>query len=497
MSGGAEIDLESGRATPVDLRAPAPADAVPATRRTSPGAAATGDAAVLQSPFARKVAGVFGTQVGTFVLAFASSILIAKLLSPDDKGVLVAVTTFPGMLAALGMFGLPSAANYFAGKGSSLASLMRIAFLFTALLSIVLIGVVWFALPALESSFMGAARGHDDMLRVIIFTLPLGMLAAFGGTILYGRQSVRFYNVIQLAQAALSLVLAIYLIGVLGLGIWGGIWSSVIVSVLLAMAVLIAVWRLHKRDRSGPPASMRSLVSYGARVYPSSLTAYFNYRADTYLIQALILSSKGPLGLYSLAVTMAEVVLYVPNSIGTIFLPRVAGSTLEDANQMVRRVSRLSVLLTILVALALIPAAFVGVHFVLTKYVDCLPAFFVLLPGVVSLSVAKVMASYIAGRGRPGLISVVTSVALVLNVALNLVLIPRFGIVGASFSSLISYSAHAAMTLFIASRLSGHSMLSLVVPGRAEVGLLIAGLQRLAGRVRRGAGAPSGSGGVR
>ena len=257
-----------------------------------------------------------------------------------------------------------------------------------------------------------------------------------------------------------------------------------IVSVLFAAAVMNAVRMLHKRDRSGPPARVRALVSYGARSYPASLTAFFNYRADTYLIQALILSSTSPLGLYSLAVTMAEVVFYVPNSVGTIFMPRVAGSTAEEANKLVGRVARLSVLLSVLVALALVPAALIGVHVVLARYVDCLPAFLVLLPGVVSLSVAKVMASYIGGRGRPGLMSIMGIVALVLNVALNIVLIPRLGIVGASLASLISYSAHAAMTVAVASRLSGQSMLSLFVPGRAEIGVLVAGLRRLMARLR-------------
>jgi O-antigen/teichoic acid export membrane protein len=491
MSEGAEIELENGVAAPADPTPLAPVDLTGAPLAPAPVAAPSGEAAILRSPFARKVAGVFGTRVALFGLAFSTSILISWLLDPKLYGPLVAITTLPGMLSAIGMFGLPSATNYFAGKGNSLASLMRAAFVFTALLSIVLIGIVWFALPWLESSFLGAAKGHDDMLRVIIFTLPLGMLAAFGGTILYGRQSVRSYNLIQLAQASMSFALTILLVGVLGLGIWGGVWSSVIISALLAAAVLFAVWRLAQRDRSGSPASIRSLLSYGARVYPASLTSFFNYRADSYLIQALIIGSAGPYGLYARAVTMAEIVFYVPDSIGTIFLPRVAGSTAEDANQMVRRVSRLSVLLTVLVALALIPTAFVGIHVVLTKYVDCLPAFFVLLPGVVSLSVAKVMSSFVSGRGRPGLISVVTSVALVLNVGLNLIFIPRFGIVGASLASLISYTAHAAMTLFIASRLSGHSMLTLIVPGRAEVALLVAGLRRLAGRIRSRNVAPS------
>ena len=66
-----------------------------------------------------------------------------------------------------------------------------------------------------------------------------------------------------------------------------------------------------------------------------------------------------------MAVTMAELIFYIPDSVTMIFLPRVAGLSKEDADALVGRVSRLTVLLTGLVALALVPAAWVGIHLVL------------------------------------------------------------------------------------------------------------------------------------
>jgi O-antigen/teichoic acid export membrane protein len=113
--------------------------------------------------------------------------------------------------------------------------------------------------------------------------------------------------------------------------------------------------------------------------------------------------------------------------------------------------------------------------------VDCLPAFLVLLPGAVSFSVGKVMISYLAGRGHPGLISIGTIASLVLNVALNIVLIPLFGIVGAALASLVSYTFQAVVALTFASRLSGLSPFRLFVPGREEVVLLLQTLWRLWG----------------
>lgn len=440
-------------------------------------------APIVNNPFARRVSGVFATQLVQFALAFATSILLRRVLEQSDLGAYVAASTLPGVLSTLGMFGLPTAVNYFAGKGHSVASLMKVAFVCTAALSVVLIAIVWLALPGLETSFLSALNGHDVVARVMLLSLPLSVLTAFGGSILYGRQEVRVYNFVLMAQAAASLLSAVVLVGVLRLGLAGAVAGSVLVTSLTTLAVMETVRRLKNRDRSGQPAGSRALASYGLRIYPASLSGYFNYRADTYLIQALLLSPAKALAQYSTAVTMAELVFYVPNSIGTIFLPRVAGSRPEDANRMLGRVARLSTLITVCLALALAPTAVIGIHLVLPKYVDCLPAFFVLLPAVVSLSLAKIMTSYISGRGRAGLVSSAITVALVLNVALNLILIPRFGIVGASLASVASYSAHAALTLAIASRLSGQSPLSLFVPGRAEVVLLFTGLGRLLGQM--------------
>jgi O-antigen/teichoic acid export membrane protein len=444
-----------------------------------PGGAAApgGTAAPGGSPFARRVGGVFATRIVQFALALPTSILISRLLGPTDKGAYVAVTTLPGMLSALGLLGLPSAVNYFAGRGSSVRSLTRASILFTLILSLVLIGIVWVSLPWLETSFLRAAP--DDLARVILVTVPTGMLASFGGTILYGRQTIRTYNVVLIVQSATTLVAAVVFVGVLHLGVVGAVAGTILSSTLLAAGVATAVLGLQRRDRSGHAVSLRSLISYGGRLYPASVTGYFNYRADTYLIQALLLAPGRALGLYSIAVTFAELIFYVPDSISTMLLPRVAGASAADASVIVGRVGRLTMLITSAAAVALIPAAIVGIHVVLPAYIDSIPAFLVLLPGVVSLSLAKIMTSYISGRGRPGIVSVGAIAALVLNISLNLVLIPMLGIVGASLASLASYTALATMMLVAAGRLAGAPVRSLFLPGAAELNLLATGFRRL------------------
>jgi len=65
----------------------------------------------------------------------------------------------------------------------------------------------------------------------------------------------------------------------------------------------------------------------------------------------------------------------------------------------------------------------------------------VLLPGVVLLGGAKVLTNEIAGRGYPHYNSVNSGLALILTVILDLVLIPRYGALGAALASSLAYTA--------------------------------------------------------
>jgi O-antigen/teichoic acid export membrane protein len=441
--------------------------------------------------FARRVTAVLSTKVVAFGITLATTIIVSRILGSDGKGSLTAIISLPVLLGAFALFGLPNAVNYFAARGTSVRGLMLAGFLFTAILSAALMSIVWILLPWLETTFFSDAREYDYLLRAMVFAVPPALLSTFLAAILYGRQQVRTYSMILVGQGLLTFSISVVLVAVFRWGVTGAVTTSIVVLWVLALADLVAVARLVRREPPGNPVSYRKLVGYGGRIYPSSITGYFNYRIDVYLLQFLQIA-KGPLGLYTFSVTMAELVFYVPDSITMIFLPRVAGTTQANADEMLVRVARLTALITILGALALIPAAWVGINLILPTtpnktslpWIDCFPAFLILLPAVVSLSLAKVMTSYISGRGRPGSVALGAAVSLVVNVVANLLLIPRFGIEGAATASLVSYTTHAALMISIACRISHHSPLTVIVPRMGEVRTLWSTSVRIARQLR-------------
>jgi O-antigen/teichoic acid export membrane protein len=76
-----------------------------------------------------------------------------------------------------------------------------------------------------------------------------------------------------------------------------------------------------------------------------------------------------------------------------------------------------------------------------------------LLPGVVLLGATKILGNDIAGRGFPHYNALVAAVALAATIAADVILIPRFGAVGASCASTLVYGLTLIMSAMLYSRL--------------------------------------------
>jgi len=232
---------------------------------------------------------------------------------------------------------------------------------------------------------------------------------------------------------------------------------------------LIGAIRASSRVPEPAPVSYRELFRYGLPIYPGTFTSFFSNRVDVYLLAFLVAEPSAPLGYYSMAVTLAQLVFFFPSAVSSLFFPHVAGSAREEVDRQVPMVARVTLLLTTGMALALVPGAVVLIRLLLPAFEPSLPALFVLLPGVVALSHSKVLTSYLAGLGKTVWTSSVNVGALVLNVVVNLILIPRFGILGAAAASLISYSATAITISLLAARLAHRPVADFWVPRWGDV----------------------------
>lgn len=433
----------------------------------------------LATPFGKRVAGVFATRVARVLVGMATSFLLAGLLLPAGRGQYALLVLVPGMLNALGQLGLPSAMSFFAGRGRSVRDLQRLGWLLTVSLSAVLVGVTVLALPWLQRTVLQPVP--LELLLVSIASVPFQFATAFAGSTLIGRQRLRTYNLVVVAQSVLMLVGVVILVGLLDLGVAGAILSYVAVAVLAAIGTALELQRaVAEATVERGRVRLLQIAGYGIRIYPASVTGYFSYRVDVLILSA-VLGAPGAaaIGLYTFAVSLAEMAFMIPDSVSTVFYPRVAGMEHREADRLAPQVSRFTLLVTALGVAALLPAAWVVTTLLLPAYGGSILPFVILLPGIMALSVSKVVSGYISGLGLPLAVARASIANLVVNVVANLVLVPPLGIVGAALASLISYAGHAAILVFTASRIAHTRPLDYVVPTAAEVARLRQGVSAL------------------
>ncbi|HYN70232.1 MAG TPA: polysaccharide biosynthesis C-terminal domain-containing protein [Candidatus Eisenbacteria bacterium] len=437
--------------------------------------------------FAGRVAGVLGTRLVQLACTLAVSFLLARLLGPDGRGVYTLLVLVPTTLFALGQLGLTSAMVFNAGRGGRLADLERHTLTLGLGVSVVVVAAALTVLPALEPTALRLAP--PDLLRIALLALPLRLVATLAGSVLYGRHMFRAYNLILAVQSVLSVVLVVVLVGLLGSGVDGALAAYLLFLAFGTVAVVLYLDGVRRaEDRvaaaTGPsaeadvPVSAREIAGYGLRLYPATVGTFFGYRADVFLL-AWLLGSASDIGVYAVAVSLAELVFNVPDAVSTVLFPRIAAASRTEADRLAPAMARMTILVTAAAAVAVVPAAWIALSVLLPAFLPGMAALIVILPGIVALSVAKVLTSYLSGIERLAPVTTAAVASLGVNLGANLVLIPAFGIVGAAAASLVSYTAYAVLMIKFASDASSCSWRDFLVPQTGDVRRLASSIVRL------------------
>lgn len=424
----------------------------------------------------------FGTRVAVVFVNIPTSILVARLLGVGGQGAYSSSIILPTLFAFAGLLGIDSAHTFLLSKKQFTRAQINGQSL---ILTVALAAVIT---PAylLFLRFYGGAE--DPALRPLLTLaaamIPVLLAKYLSIAFLLGLEDIRRFNLANLLQAVVLLLLMCANLFVFHGGVRGALLAYLASEVAMTCVGVAAARRAARGERliTRPPAGLlrRSLV-YGLQGHLGNILVLFTYRFDTFLV--LSMAGVPAQGFYSIAVILAEKLSHIPESIQVVLFPRLSALDTAEANRLTPRVVRNSLLATAVAAFALwLLSRPLLLLFFGEEYLGSLVAFRVLIPGVVMLSIAKILSTDFSGRDKRVHYTVGTAVAFAVNVVLCLIWIPRWGIVGAAWASTVAYTVQAVVMLVFFTRLSGRGFLETVVPGREDLALYGAALRRVLGR---------------
>ena len=427
-------------------------------------------ASFARNSFTTFLSGVFALLIGGIQVG-----ITARVLGPTGKGALTAALLLPQLLAVLAPLGINWASLYHLAKKTFARDVLTRTVLAALLIlgsagMLICVGATYLLGEGLFGGVSVAA------LAVAILTLPTQMALLFLGGLYRGEMRIAEANVMDMVRTGLKFLLILCALLVFHLDVLG---------VLLAQFVaelVVSVWWFRNLGGIRLVPLFRwdvlwKLLGFGIQIYSCSMFLYLNYRIDMFLVRSQL--DLYQTGLYSTAVTLAEVLWMIPNSMGFVLFPSVAGAATAGGDALTLAVCRSSFwLMTVLCG-----ALAVGRNFALRfafgeQFVEAGPALLGLLPGILAMSLQFILGTALSGRGRPLPVAFGAGLGCVANVLLNLAWIPRYGIVGASLASSVSYSLVTVFVLVAYLRISGASLKDALLLRREDI-------QRLAGALGR------------
>jgi len=425
----------------------------------------------------RKLSAAFSGQIGVFLLAFASQIVIARALGPAGKGAFSLVILIVNVVYIFAHGSLGSANTHFTGrhpasKAGIFGNSFTIALLWggtVALLFITIVeGLLAKTLPDIDPA----------LVKMTAIAIPMMILLDYCNTIVMGLDRIARYSLIIVSRELVFLVGLFLLLLIAPLTVGGVLNTWVLV---VGLASIFAAWSAWSGVGFRFKIDLRlwfSMAKFSLQSHAANLSTFLKMRFDVLMV-AYFLDLK-EVGYYSIANAIIAVLWFIPVAVSMVLTPHISWRDDQAGNILTPPLCRMAFFLTAIAGLTIAIFGWVGIKLVFGELF--LPAYLpllILIPGAVVYSLAKLLSGDLVGRGLPHYAMKISLVALGLNVGINLILIPLFGIIGAALTATLTHSVTGLLFLRAFQRESGASVSEALVIRRGD----LAQLGQIIGRI--------------
>jgi O-antigen/teichoic acid export membrane protein len=398
---------------------------------------------------------IYGVSVGILPAALVvATPIIARGVGPDGFGaidLLSAILTLASAFAILGMdTGL--ARSYFDYEHEQAEDRARV--IRTAFTSVVAVSVAVSIVLAIAALIFAEVLHQQPSAVSIGAAIVAFLLLPFSNSVTMAREVFRLERdrrryVLATAFQALGVGAAVLLI-LAGAGA-AGYFSGLLLGSFLALGYCLWTRPLLSRASMIDRAQLRTMLGYGLPLVPAALATWVTFAVD----RTLLASMRGlfDVGYYALASKIAAPLFMALNAFTVAWLPFILNQPEQRQLELRARA------MTAVAAAAGI--GYVGILLFTPQLINVLggPSFqrsTKAVPGIalgwLAWGIAFVLATEFVVSRRTKVIGLATLAAAVANVLLNLILIPRFGFVGAAWSTAATFGLLALIYFVIERR---------------------------------------------
>lgn len=412
-------------------------------------------------------------------LGFAASIVLARILGAELRGVYALAILIPSTIYIFSTFGLTTAHIVFAGKYPEKRG--AIAFQSFAhagvmgALALVFYAYLLTAQPAWFQRFQVVGRFNLILASFLVF-LNLARVNLQSGVL--GANRIPVINIGTMAMPLSKILLIGILVWCLGFGVTGGIAAQLGCFVFMVIYMTSAtVVKVPVRTWKPDFCFFKKSISFGAKVYLNHIAWWVLHALDKYMIAYLLPNSNRALGHYAMAAQFSSMLWLLPQSMQTVFLPHLS-VTHADKPTLTAKTARVLFIALLPIFLVLTAAAPLIRVILGQDYAESVMPFMLFLPGMFLYGSTRPFDSFLTHSEKPMYAAVNSWIGALTNIGLNFYFIPRMGIVGAALASSLSATL-MALIIFGCFKYETKLSLGLFIPRREDFSVIVGILRKL------------------
>jgi len=401
--------------------------------------------------YLRDILSLLGSNLTVTLCNLAIGVILTRWLGAAGFGLYSAIIVVPIMVIGFTQLGIRRSTIYHIGNKllpeDHIVSALFILLLWTSVLSILICGFVY---------FFSAGQPFDPLIIVLVLlTIPLLLTNIFAGGVFLGKEDIRRASIVNAGPTIITFLLTIVFVWGLNMSVLGAFAAIALANFIMfffTYRIIIVqfryniTWKYHE-------GIMKSMIKLGLVNAIAVFIMQLNYRLDILMLKKL--STLEEVGFYSLAMQIAEQLWHIPLAIETIILSRSANSN-DDKNihRTVASIFRVTLIIGLIGSISIFFLAPLLIPLIFGKaFTHSITMIQLVLPGILLMIGFRILNSRLTGMGKPQIAIYTFLPALVINFILNLFLIPRYGGIGAGWSTNVSYAFGAIAFVIIYSRM--------------------------------------------
>lgn len=389
------------------------------------------------------------------IFPFVAMPILTRILTKEDYGILALAQIYAILVTGFANFGMSASydRNFFKYRSDKLksAQLLFSTLFFVILNFIFLASITFFLQNTFAKLIIGDAQ-HGDMLFAALCAQFSSTMSYYYYSYFKNSELAKKFTAYTIAQNIINVVLSLFMVAYLKTGVIGIVYAQLLSGLIIFSAQSYKFLIMLK------PSLDKSILLDSVKIsYPLTPTIFFGTigtQFDKYMIG--LLATVGGVGIYSIGQKVASVAFTYMTAIQNVFSPQVYRKMFDLEEKGGESVGRyLTPFIYISTAFALIIAVFSEeIISILTpaSYHGAIDIVTVLAMYYGFLFFGKISPMQLIYAKKTHLCTVLSTVSIGFNIALNIIFIMKWGAIGAAWGTFLAAVISGSIYFMVAQK---------------------------------------------